>query len=501
MSEQLSSIESKYGPSATLDYALQQLYEQSPDLGAGRPEWQKSPIFRAWDNVLAKGKEIIGNQSIWMLTTTFILNPILQNDISGKEIIYKTLYAGTEAIKNLPVIGEKIVNALQTFATGPFPWNTTALIAAANPALVNLALVAGSAAQVFSVVAFGFEQFQKWQRSERMKLGIEPLRPKEKPRYALIGPSEFLSRVARVALPEKQSFKNPDVLIHADNVVPSSFKKEIEYHFNIAGNPQEIVSEAFMKKSGIDRSKHIVFVAFDPDKALFYGREASAALSPSMFTTMLALLSHRTLPDQPKRPVTIIAPKNATLLTHTTSQHELFRGFSEKGLEVAVRTPEDILLEHIADDIHLLRAGKPADQQIHVNLVGGADTSMLKQFKKGIEGALPNTIVNIISDQMIGERAYAEDQQPQENIAALKALTRQADINYVYGDTDAQTTDLANLLISVHKADRKKTIALIERHESVLDASASSLYHLCIYDMLADAISKMIRPVPPAAQQ
>ena len=129
----------------------------------------------AWDNVLAKGKEIIGNQSIWMLTTTFILNPILQNDISGKEIIYKTLYAGTEAIKNLPVIGEKIVNALQTFATGPFPWNTTALIAAANPALVNLALVAGSAAQVFSVVAFGFEQFQKWQRSERMKLGIEPL--------------------------------------------------------------------------------------------------------------------------------------------------------------------------------------------------------------------------------------------------------------------------------------------------------------------------------------
>ena len=159
------------------------------------------------------------------------------------------------------------------------------------------------------------------------------------------------------------------------------------------------------------------------------------------------------------------------------------------------------MLEHIADDIHLLRAGKPADQQIHVNLVGGADTSMLKQFKKGIEGALPNTIVNIISDQMIGERAYAEDQQPQENIAALKALTRQADINYVYGDTDAQTTDLANLLISVHKADRKKTIALIERHESVLDASASSLYHLCIYDMLADAISKMIRPVPPAAQQ
>ncbi|MDP1722837.1 MAG: hypothetical protein Q8L37_06555 [Candidatus Gottesmanbacteria bacterium] len=497
MSELVPSIESKYGPRATLDYALSQLYEQSPDMGAGRPEWQKSPLFRAWDNVLAKGKELIGNQSIWLLTTTFVLNPILQSDVAGMEIIYKTLEAGTQAIKSIPAIGEKIVNALQTFATGPFPWNTTALIMASNPALVNLALVAGSAAQVFSVVAFGFEQFQKWQRKERMKLGVEPLRPKEKPRFTMIGPSELLSRVAKVALPEKQSYKNPDVLVHADNVLPSSYGKQIEYHFNIANNPQEIVTEAFMKKSGIDRSNNIVFVAFDPDKALFYGREASAALTPSMFTTMLALLSHRMLPDQPKRPVTIIAPKNATFLTHTTSQHELFRGFSEKGLEVTVRTPEDILLEHIADDIRLLRAGKPTEKQIRVNLVGGADTSMLKQFKKGIEGVLPNTMVNIISDQMIGDRAYAEDQQPEENIAALQALTREADINYIYGDTDAQTTDLANLLISVHKTDRKKTIALIERHESILDASASSLYHVCIYDMLADAISTMIRPPKP----
>lgn len=500
MSEQLSPLEVKYGPSATLDYALNQLYEQSPDLGAGRPEWQKSPIFRAWDNLLAKGKEIIGNQSIWLLTTTFVLNPILQNDISKTQLIYQTLDAGTKAIKSIPAIGEKIVNALQTFATGPFPWNTTALIAATNPALVNLALVAGSFFQVASVVAFGVEQFRNWQRSERMKLGVEPLRPKEKPRYTMIGPSELLSRVAKVALPEKQSYKNPDVLVHADNVLPSAYGKQIEYHFNIANTPQEIATEAFMKKSGIDRSQHIVFVAFDPDKALFYGREASAALTPSMFTTMLAILSHRMLPDQPKRPVTIIAPKNATFLTHTTSQHELFRGFSEKGLEVTVRTPEDILLEHIADDIRLVRAGKPVDQPIRVNLVGGADTYMLKQFKKGIEGALPNTMVNIISDQMIGDRAYVEEQQPEENIAALKMLTRDGDINYVYGDTDAQTTDLANLLISVHKTDRKKTIALIERHESILDASASSLYHVCIYDMLADSISKMIRLSQPAVK-
>lgn len=499
MSEQLSPLETKYGPSATLEYALNQLYEQSPDRGTGRPEWQKTPFFKTWDSVLAKGKEIISNQSLWMLTTTFVLNPILRNDVMNAKGIYTVLEAGSKAIEHIPAVGKTIIDALQTFATGPFPWNTTALIAATNPALVNLALVAGSLAQVASIVAFGFEQFQKWQRSERMKLGIEPLRPKEKPRFTMIGPSELLSRVARVALPEKQSFKNPDVLIHADNIVPSSFKKEIEYHFNIAGNPQEIVTDSFMKKSGIDRSQNIVFVAFDPDKALFYGREASAALTPSMFTTMLALLSHKTLPDQPKRSVTIIAPKDATFLTHTTSQHELFRGFKEKGLNVIVRTPEDILLEQISEDINLLNVGKPEGEKIRINLVGGADTAMLKQFKKNIENTLSNAIVNIISDQMIGDKPYTEDQPSEENVGRIKTLTREADINYVYGDTDAQTTDLANLLISVHKTDRKKTIALIERHESVLDASASSLYHLCIYDMLADSIGKMIRSPQTAA--
>jgi|GEM_PF-3659666 len=494
-----NTIPEKYEP--TLNHALDVLAEASPDNGKGRPEWRKEKAYHLVKKAKDICSKVIKHPVTWLGLTTFAFNPIFQHElISGKGILLESIVKLNQVIASLPG-GNEVLKSIQSFAMGPFPFNTISLIRPENPPLVNLTLAIGSAIQVSFVIAvpasIGIEKWRSSVRKERKIKGIEPIKKDEIPRSVMIGPSEFLSAIAIKSCPKNKKRKNPGVLIHADVVRPKSYDLgKTDYHFDIHDNPTKITDCRFMKESGIDRTENLILAAFDPDHALFYGRQASSKITLSALSTLVALLSRKPREELKNKNILVIAPKDTTFLTHTTAQHELFPVFRRKGIKIETLTPEDIILEHIKGDFDQIKNTKGVDEKVHVCLVGGADIQMIKKFKFALESLDNRLTVDVICDKVLGEleenslNGMGDDERKRR----VEELLKCSDINYVYGDTDQQTTDLANLIIERRGAERNQTVCLLEREEAIADAQAWRLFNICIYKEIATAISEKIIP-------
>jgi hypothetical protein len=151
------------------------------------------------------------------------------------------------------------------------------------------------------------------------------------------------------------------VIAHPDDKIPRSYDtRSAEFHVKFpASENRPFVSEV-MKRTGIDRANQIVVGAFDHTRAIFYGNDGGAAISPSFCTTLLGQLASQNTNET--KHVVLILPKQSTLLgTKSFAQlldrnQQLMKTVSKKNIRVDIIHPEDIIMNMLADHMTPLLA-------------------------------------------------------------------------------------------------------------------------------------------------
>jgi len=352
---------------------------------------------------------------------------------------------------------------------------------------------------------------QKNRRAGKLREGIEPVRPKEKPSHVLIGPSEIISDIA-ISLGTPKQKKKPVVGVHLDSEIPSALGQEMEYHLR-ANNIAEITGRhapttgrplLFIEAAGLDRADEITFACTNPDNALFYGMRSGTQIDPYTITTVLNKIVE-------KDPNALRGKKVNAIINNTPELGGAVRirkDFEEMayklGIDYKVVIPEDIVMKWIKNKVAETAKTKKSGDPINIVLVGQGGTDddeyMLQEFNKAlsamddIEGVSKDRIqISLVKRSSINnlnidrEKVTEEDQQ-----SSLQEVLGEGDLILTYGDKDTGTSSLVNMMLGVG-IDKAKIHAFIERPGQVFDvlndrALGKDNVH-CIYDMVMNAYS------------
>ncbi len=353
---------------------------------------------------------------------------------------------------------------------------------------------------------------RKNRRMGRLREGIEPLRTKEKPSHALIGPSEIISDIA-ISLGTPKQKNRPVVGVHLDPEIPPAYGQEMAYHLR-AQNPAEITGRhapttgkplLFIEAAGLDRADEITFACTNPDNALFYGMRSGAQIDPFTITTVLNKIVEKN-PNALKGKKINAIIGNTSELGGTVGIRKDFDDMAQKlGIKHNVVIPEELVIKWIKNQVAMVGKTKQANKPVNIVLVGQGGTDddeyMLQEFNKAlsamddIEGVPKKRIkISLVKRSSInnlsidGKKVTEKDQQD-----SLQKVLGEGDLVLTYGDKDTGTSSLVNMMLGLG-IDKTKIHALIERPGQVFDvlnerALEKENVH-CIYDMVMDEFKK-----------
>jgi hypothetical protein len=261
----------------------------------------------------------------------------------------------------------------------------------------------------------------------------------------------------------------------------------------------------------MDRARQIVVGAFNHTRAIFYGHESGAAISPSFCTTLLGHLASQQKGETEH--VVLILPKQSTLLgtkpfTHLLDKdQQLMKTVHKKGIRVDVIHPEDIIMNMLEDQISGLVEARRNNADctgvpFNICLIGDDNHTALKNFSKEIETRFEGVKVTIIANQVIGDIANTEFNRltPEQRLSMQEAVLAASDLNLVYSDVDSTTTDLAALFADDHSRggtrEKRQTIVIMETPDGAQEAQNLNYRCICLYDGITKKVSELLAAHP-----
>jgi hypothetical protein len=329
-------------------------------------------------------------------------------------------------------------------------------------------------------------------RSERRRLGIEPIKRDENVSHVIIGAPEIISDFAQVVA----RHKNEKVVgIHLGDTIPYSYGQEIDHHINVSGLG-EIVGRfspatkeiSTIEASGIDRANTVTIVCINPDNALFYhgfGSEVSADFPSTLL--------RRIDPEKLKgKRVNLVLPEVRYLGRTTAIENELSSHFYPVKFDLRITKPEELVLNWIA---HVLRNAKTSDG-LKLVLIGEGKEQRDREMLEYFETALDHLTVaskrakTLLITQNLIQNNNATVEISKEPGGLLSILSK-SDLIICYGDTDFGTSTMVRLLLA-QKIQPEKILAIVERKDMAFDYANLGIPEkniFFVYQAIIDAVA------------
>jgi len=477
--------------------------------------WAQHSLFEPLVAALQKMKDTIINRNVLVPVTafmTFVFNPVLFSELrtSGGPTIAQFAAASNYLSESLA--GRMFLNVVQSVCNNPLVIESNSLISPDNDPITNAFLLSGGLAQIFAlgypVVRTVEYIFASANRRERARQGLEPLPSVSKPSLVVVADSAFADIVLENIPKRRANWRKPTVIAHPDDKVPRAYElRDTEFHVRIPASEERPFVSEVMRRTGMDRARQIVVGAFNHTKAIFYGNEGGAAISPSFCTTLLGHLASQQKNETEH--VILILPKHSTLLGTKPFSHllhkdqQLMATVNKQRIQVDVVHPEDIIMEMLEKQVSPLLAARKEDtssskRPFNICLIGDDNHTALKNFSKEIEARFPQVKVTIIANEVIGTISHAEFNSltPEQRLAKQEAVLTASDLNLVYSEVDATTTDLAGLFADDSTRDRtqekRQTIVIMETPDGAQEARNLNYRCICLYDGIMDKVSALL---------
>jgi len=316
-------------------------------------------------------------------------------------------------------------------------------------------------------------------KRQAMLEGRRPLDEKENPDRIIIGSTTLVSDFAN----RRETADHLVIGIHSGSHIPAAFGETLDYHFPVR-DFNSLKDEKTIKMTGLDRSKQLTFLCINSDNGLFYGRDAKPDLSPVSISSIL-----RSIPQESLQGVAIdvVLPAGFHALAATTEvADELPLLAEELGININIHYPEQKVLSAFQSLVEKIKTQKTSpDDKVTILLAGEggseADKKMLVRFSQALRELDDSVELSLVDNDTI---EGIETTDPDERKQLLEKILQESDLNIIYGDSDDGTTQVAELLIKVRKAERDQTVCILETQSAVAEAQQAGLIALSLYDLL-----------------
>jgi hypothetical protein len=134
----------------------------------------------------------------------------------------------------------------------------------------------------------------------------------------------------------------------------------------------------------------------------------------------------------------------------------------------------------------------------NICLIGDHNHAALKTFAQEIEKRFQGVCVSVLANEVIGDIADEEFVKltPEQRLSKQEGVLLKSDLNLVYSDVDATTTDLAALFAddctSGGAQEKRQTLVIMETPDGAQEADNLNYHCISLYDGIRKKVSECL---------